>query len=553
MDHERAFLQAIREEPDEDAHRLIYADWLEEQGGAGRTARAAFIRAQCHLAALPDDDPNRDALEDEAADVLAEYEREWTEPLRGLATSWKFSRGFLERITIRGEDFLTHAERLFDFAPIRNVHLLLHLRDAPRLAACPFLQRIETLDFRRCHLNDRALQHLLASPNLTRLRALNLGGNNINTPGVRSLIDSPVLAGLRRLDLSGNFGVRDVAIRLLAQASAAENLEDLNLAGTAPTLDCLRELFQSSHLPRLTHLNIAQTRSYRMQRASPLPILAESRLLRQLRSLDISAHDDSFGLQHLLSHSLEGSQLQALYLHDTSIPEPVMEVLVSSPHLRTLRILDVGQTSVGGRCLQMLAESPNLAGLTRLNLASSNLRDDGAKTLAQSPYLRSLKQLDLSGNGIGGPGLQAFAASANFQRLRTLHLGGNFIGAESVRALTQSSDLTQLRELDLRDAYLEEDSARALAESPNLALLRKLLLAKNLLGDGGARLLAQSPHLKRLSVLDLNDNRIGKAGAEALAAAPHWRHLRSLDLRGNVFTDTQETLLRDRFGDAVRL
>src|SRR5690349_16557452 len=55
MDHEGAFLQAIREQPDDDAHRLIYADWLEEQGGAERTARAAFIRAQCRLAALSDD------------------------------------------------------------------------------------------------------------------------------------------------------------------------------------------------------------------------------------------------------------------------------------------------------------------------------------------------------------------------------------------------------------------------------------------------------------------------------------------------------------------
>jgi hypothetical protein len=53
-------------------------------------------------------------------------------------------------------------------------------------------------------------------------------------------------------------------------------------------------------------------------------------------------------------------------------------------------------------------------------------------------------------------------------------------------------------------------------------------------------------------MLDLNDNRIGKAGAEALVAASLGR-MRSLDLRGNVFTDTQEALLRKRFGNAVQL
>ncbi len=152
MDHERAFLQAIREEPADDAHRLIYADWLEEQGGSARAARAAFIRAQCRLAVLPDDDPIRGDLEDEAAELLAEYEQEWTQPLHGLAEDWQFARGFVENITIRGGDFLTHAEPLFAFAPLRSVHLWIGPKDIPHLAACSFLAFVETLDFRRCHL-----------------------------------------------------------------------------------------------------------------------------------------------------------------------------------------------------------------------------------------------------------------------------------------------------------------------------------------------------------------------------------------------------------------
>ena len=72
MNPEPAFLQAIREAPNDDAPRLIYADWLEEQGGAARKARADFIRAQCRLAQLPEDDPARNALEEEAANLLAE-------------------------------------------------------------------------------------------------------------------------------------------------------------------------------------------------------------------------------------------------------------------------------------------------------------------------------------------------------------------------------------------------------------------------------------------------------------------------------------------------
>lgn len=42
-----AMLRTILERPDNDAARLVYADWLEEHG---ETERAEFIRAQCELA-----------------------------------------------------------------------------------------------------------------------------------------------------------------------------------------------------------------------------------------------------------------------------------------------------------------------------------------------------------------------------------------------------------------------------------------------------------------------------------------------------------------------
>ena len=51
MTHDEAFLQAMVETPDDDTPRLVYADWLEENGDADR---AEFIRLQCELATLLD-------------------------------------------------------------------------------------------------------------------------------------------------------------------------------------------------------------------------------------------------------------------------------------------------------------------------------------------------------------------------------------------------------------------------------------------------------------------------------------------------------------------
>ena len=50
MTQEEAFLYAIQAEPSDDALRLVYADWLEEQG---ESPRGEFIRVQIALA--PDD------------------------------------------------------------------------------------------------------------------------------------------------------------------------------------------------------------------------------------------------------------------------------------------------------------------------------------------------------------------------------------------------------------------------------------------------------------------------------------------------------------------
>ena len=60
MNRDQDFLNAIRAAPDDDGLRLVYSDWLEEQGF---TARADLIRVQCALAEMADDDPRRQGLE----------------------------------------------------------------------------------------------------------------------------------------------------------------------------------------------------------------------------------------------------------------------------------------------------------------------------------------------------------------------------------------------------------------------------------------------------------------------------------------------------------
>ncbi len=119
MDRAGAFLQAICESPDDDAPRLIFADWLEERGDP----RGAFIRAQCVLERLDPADPIRQELEDEAQALLDRHEEEWTAPLHGVASKFRFRRGFVEEAAVSGAGFL---ERGADLLCRRADHAAAH-------------------------------------------------------------------------------------------------------------------------------------------------------------------------------------------------------------------------------------------------------------------------------------------------------------------------------------------------------------------------------------------------------------------------------------------
>ena len=62
MSDEAAFLAHIRANPSDALCRLVYADWLEEQGDDESARKAAFLRAEHELSARSADEKNRDAL-----------------------------------------------------------------------------------------------------------------------------------------------------------------------------------------------------------------------------------------------------------------------------------------------------------------------------------------------------------------------------------------------------------------------------------------------------------------------------------------------------------
>lgn len=531
MDHGRAFLDAIQEHPEDDLHRLAWADWLDDRG---EDAHAAFLRAQLELPSLELDDPRRDMLEDQADDLLAAHETEWAGRVGELALEWRWSRGCIEHATLWADTLLAHGEELFQSMPIRGLRLLADADDLPRLADWPLLDRIERLElahtkdsspFASPYLRDGPILALLSSRYLTRLTQLDLRGQGIEGPALQAIVDSGLLSRLRSLELAGNKAVGDRLVRRLA--SSPSRLERLSLTGTNLTPHGLRALLASETHPELRSLDVNLGMLFRGEVVS-----------RQLEA-------------ELLAAPL-ARQLTELRFERVAIEPAAMERLLQGPFEGQLQSLELAGCYHGEAVTGVLAMSSSLANLRRLHLPGNVLRDTAMIVLAGSPYLTRLTDLDVSQNGIGGPGLRALLGSATLARLTRLNLSLNYIGAAGAEALGRGEEPRRLTWLNLASTNLDAEAVSLLVRSSALARLRTLWLNGNRLSDQGVKALADSPHLPRLQQLHLDSNDMDSPGAQALLDSPHLRRVQQLSMRNAFITSNERERIGARFGPATQ-
>src|SRR5262245_31927201 len=117
-----AFLCAIVAAPEDDAPRLVYADWLDDHGQA---ERAELIRVQCELARTQPWTPRHAELSARAKALLRpENVEAWAVPLGLNPYPNNFRRGFVERDCFSPSRFLALAPAIFERTPLRQVDLM---------------------------------------------------------------------------------------------------------------------------------------------------------------------------------------------------------------------------------------------------------------------------------------------------------------------------------------------------------------------------------------------------------------------------------------------
>jgi uncharacterized protein (TIGR02996 family) len=73
MSDEKPFIEAILADPDDDAPRLIYADWLEDRGDP----RGEYLRLDAEVVRLPEGDPRRAECVSRLGALRAAVDPEW--------------------------------------------------------------------------------------------------------------------------------------------------------------------------------------------------------------------------------------------------------------------------------------------------------------------------------------------------------------------------------------------------------------------------------------------------------------------------------------------
>jgi uncharacterized protein (TIGR02996 family) len=491
---ESGFLQAILAEPDNDAHRLVYADWLDEQGQGDR---AEYIRVEVRLAACsPADEEYPDLLERQREVLATTWQHSPPAPVLPPGVAFRgnwydngvhypsvYQRGF----PLFACDSLTEGEFTRDQA--------LRLRDAlPEVVRTTTLRGLKLMVW-----GSRFVADILDTPAAAHLSAL-------STFRLAGALASPITANLQWLEMTGF--LEDDDKKALADADALPRLVRLHAILNCP-VTTMRRLTRRDWFGRLRRFD---GEFFGGGDAECLGAAALARL-PDLQSLD-TGYTTTFR-NALLARGRLFPSLAALRLRGV---RGEAAVALAGAVLLKVAVLHLDGGGLWNKDLIVLAGSALFANLRVLSLPFNKLSDKGVAALAESPGAATLRILDLGHNKFGDGGLAALARPGAFPNLTTL---------------------------DLRSSEPPKASSGGVARF--LGALELPLRRLNLEGwpvdDAGAKALAANPCFSRLRVLDLRGCRIGPAGGAALFASPHLRRLLSLNLAGNPISHAWEALL----------
>jgi uncharacterized protein (TIGR02996 family) len=344
----KAFLADVCAHPEDDAPRLVYADWLSDNGDPDR---AEFIRAQCELARkrLPGGSARRRELTRRVKELFQAHGGDWAKAYGAWCSDGleNWARGFPERVapSCSLADFARDLPGIVATAPVRSVFLSVRgvgSGEGAALAGCPPLVRLRGLEL------YGSVGGGTAARDRERIRE-----------ELRTLLRSPSVLQLHK------FGSIQLCLDTdaLAPLLAAGRLEELHLYSNGLDDDTTKAICRSPCTATLTYLWLGEECTAKSAR-----LVAQTPALAGLRTLDFDqCRLGDAGVKHL----------------------------AGAAHLSGLRCLRLYWCGVGNAGAAALAASPYLTKLRELVLARNRVIYAGARALAASTTLPRGLDLDL--------------------------------------------------------------------------------------------------------------------------------------------------------------
>jgi hypothetical protein len=186
------------------------------------------------VARAPGTDPQIREKDKQAYHLRAAYRFVWC-PLHSFTFRCKFHRGFVEEVSILGEEtlrqFVERADEMFRPWLIRRIeaYSTADLSEIPRVEVEDQQEYFAQADPGRSPFDDATVGALVGLPQLALTRSLVLRG--ASNAAVLALAASPHLGGLTSLNLAANRGIEPETVRALLASESLGRVTELDLSG----------------------------------------------------------------------------------------------------------------------------------------------------------------------------------------------------------------------------------------------------------------------------------------------------------------------------------
>jgi uncharacterized protein (TIGR02996 family) len=415
---EQKLLREVAANPDNDAPRLVMADWYEEQGDR----RGEFIRTQCEMEHLRWDDAQYIQLETTADDLIAKHRAKWVKQLPKLpGVTWGnyqsamsqqlwddgrmyFRRGFGELLAIKDlKSFQNNLDALRDYGIASFPDFVnAHPKCFELLGELDFVRGVA---FYQTDMDFGVIDRLKSRD---KLQSLVLVECSLGAEGLRQLTRLS-LPGLRSLDL--HFNSLGDSLDLLAAWPATEQLNWLNiglndLGGSRRNGNATDHIGDFASQTSLANLSALDLWGNELQ-AEHIAVFAKFATMNRLTQLSLSRNsiqDD--GVSALLQAKFRS--LRMLNLSNNKITDQAVQAIAASPEMASLKRLNLsGNSGITDKSMFAIADSQHLAGLTHLNLPRTDFGEAGVKALIDSDSLSSVRYLNIGDNELKPATLKA--------------------------------------------------------------------------------------------------------------------------------------------------